>query len=175
MILPAQLRAARALVNWSQTDLAKAAGLSEVTIKNLERGGTDPRVGTMRAITDALERAGVVFVAENGGGAGVRLFKEPLIGWKQCAFPFPGDPAGVQNAFERLFMEGGAPQDAALFARTSDDFEQEIYLASPAARRFLSGLSGEWVDAVNPSLFRWSLLVGHSRAPEWLGIRLGIG
>ncbi|RCW80941.1 helix-turn-helix domain-containing protein [Phyllobacterium bourgognense] len=76
MITSAQIRAARALIGWKQTDLAKAASVSEMSIKNIERGDTDPRVSTMQAIQAALETAGVIFVPENGEGVGVRLKKE---------------------------------------------------------------------------------------------------
>ncbi len=76
MITRAQIRAARALIGWKQTDLAKAASVSEMSIKNIERGDTDPRVSTLQAIQTALEAAGVIFVPENGEGVGVRLKKE---------------------------------------------------------------------------------------------------
>lgn len=171
MIIPAQLRAARALVGWTQADLAAAAFVSEVSVKNIEKGSTDPRVGTLRALTTALEQAGVQFIPENGGGAGVRLFKEPLIGWMQCATPQPGDFPGIQEPFENQFMATGAPEEAALFCRTSPDHKSEIYLISAAARRFVSSLRGDWGPAQNPSLFGWSLLVGRSDAHERLKIR----
>jgi len=47
MITPGQIRAARGFLNWTQAQLAKAAGLSEVAVKNLERGRTDPRASTL--------------------------------------------------------------------------------------------------------------------------------
>ncbi len=70
-----QVKAARALVRWSQSDLAKASEVSIPTIKRLEAatGAIGGRDETEKAIRDALERAGVEFIAENGGGAGVRL------------------------------------------------------------------------------------------------------
>jgi predicted transcriptional regulator len=76
MISPAQIRAARAMIGWKQTDLASAAGISEMSIKNIERGTTDPRSSTVQAIQTALEKAGVVFLDEGvnrDGGAGIRL------------------------------------------------------------------------------------------------------
>lgn len=74
-ILPAQLRAARALVGWSRDKLAGAAGTTERTIARFEDGLTSPRVSTAAAIRTALEAAGVMFIDENGNGAGVRLAK----------------------------------------------------------------------------------------------------
>jgi transcriptional regulator with XRE-family HTH domain len=74
-INPAQLRAARALVNWSRNDLAAAAKTTDRTIARLEDGETSARASTAEAIRKALELAGVEFIAENGGGPGVRLAK----------------------------------------------------------------------------------------------------
>jgi transcriptional regulator with XRE-family HTH domain len=54
---------------------AKRAGLSTTGLNNLESGASDPKASTLRAIQAALESAGVEFIAENGGGAGVRLRK----------------------------------------------------------------------------------------------------
>ncbi len=76
VIEPSQIRAARALLGWKQTDLAKAAAISEMSIKNIERGATDPRASTLRAIQSALEVAGVIFLdpgQTRDGGPGVRL------------------------------------------------------------------------------------------------------
>ena len=73
-----QIKAARALLAWSQNKLADESGISEPTIKRLESvdGNLGGREETNRAIVAALERAGVIFVAENGDGPGVRLRKE---------------------------------------------------------------------------------------------------
>ena len=73
MISPAQIRAARSLLGWKQSELAKAADLSLTALNNIERGAADPRVSTLAGIQKALEAAGIVFIAENGGGPGVRL------------------------------------------------------------------------------------------------------
>ncbi|WP_042777881.1 helix-turn-helix domain-containing protein [Sinorhizobium fredii] len=70
------LNASRALVDWRQTDLAQAAGLSEMSVKNIERRVTDSRMSTMQAFRSALEAAGVIFIDENGEGPGVRLRKK---------------------------------------------------------------------------------------------------
>lgn len=73
-----QVKAARALLRWSQADLAEASSVSLPTIKRLEAstGEVGGREDTGNAIRAALEAAGVEFIAENGGGAGVRLRKQ---------------------------------------------------------------------------------------------------
>lgn len=76
MITPAQIRAARALIGWKQSELASASGVSEISIKNIERGATDPRGSTLSAIQKAFTDAGVVFLDPGDtrdGGHGVRL------------------------------------------------------------------------------------------------------
>ncbi len=55
-------------------DLALVADVSPTTITRLERGES-AFTNTLKAIRAALEAAGVEFIAENGGGAGVRLRK----------------------------------------------------------------------------------------------------
>ena len=76
MFSPSQIRAARALVGWSQTEVATAAGLSIPTVKRAEAdGGIHVSDDAMVAIANALKKAGVEFISENGGGAGVRLAK----------------------------------------------------------------------------------------------------
>jgi ribosome-binding protein aMBF1 (putative translation factor) len=76
MITPAQCRAARALLDWSQQTLADHAAIGVVTVHQLESGLSQPRRATLSVIQRALEAAGVEFIQENGGGPGVRL-REP--------------------------------------------------------------------------------------------------
>ena len=72
-----QIKAARALLAWSQEQLAAAAEVSIPTIKRLEAqdGPLGGRNETGSKIRSALESAGVEFLDENGGGPGVRLRK----------------------------------------------------------------------------------------------------
>lgn len=70
---PGQSRAARALIGMSQDDLAKAASVAKATIAAFELGQRQPYPRTLNALSQALEMAGVEFIPENGGGAGVRL------------------------------------------------------------------------------------------------------
>ena len=75
-----QVKAARALLAWSQHDLAFASKVSYPTIARLEQndGPLGGRPSTISAIRTALEEAGIEFIAENGGGAGVRLKENKL-------------------------------------------------------------------------------------------------
>jgi predicted transcriptional regulator len=76
MIDPAQIRAARALLGWKMEDLSTRSGVSLASIKNIERGATDPRASTLRSLQAALEEAGLLFVDQGDtrpGGKGVRF------------------------------------------------------------------------------------------------------
>ena len=74
MVTVEQLRAARALLGWSQSELAARAGLSLPTVKRLE-AGFGPRVSNEARgkMQQAIEAAGIEFIDENGGGSGVRF------------------------------------------------------------------------------------------------------
>ncbi len=69
-------KAARGLKQWSLKELAVASGLSVDTLRSFESGRTKRlSVGNQSAAVSAFEAAGVEFIAENGGGAGVRFTK----------------------------------------------------------------------------------------------------
>jgi transcriptional regulator with XRE-family HTH domain len=72
-ISPEQCRAARNILNLSQTDLARAASVGRSTIADYERGVRTPNPDNLAALRSALEAAGVAFIGPNGGGPGVRL------------------------------------------------------------------------------------------------------
>jgi len=73
MLTTRQIKAARALLGWSQSDLATASGISEPTVARLESidGPVGGRAETSDRIADALQRAGIEFL--NGDHLGVRL------------------------------------------------------------------------------------------------------
>lgn len=77
-LTPSQSRAARGLLDWSQTKLAQSSNLSESTVRDFEKGRRVPSINNLAAIVRALEEAGVVFLhvgAMVEGGPGVRLKK----------------------------------------------------------------------------------------------------
>lgn len=76
MIKPIQCKAARILLGLEQSDLAKAANVSERTLTDFERGEREPHPATLAALADALTRLGADLIPENGGGIGVRV-REP--------------------------------------------------------------------------------------------------
>ena len=73
MLQPAQCRAARALIDWSREQLSQVSSVELQTIQDFEKKLQEPSEDAKQRIRHALEEAGVVFIPENGGGAGVRL------------------------------------------------------------------------------------------------------
>ena len=76
MLYSAQIRAARALLDWKQSELAKAAKIGLATIQRLEKGHglVAGHVSTVVQIQAALEKAGVRFLSQDeDGGVGARL------------------------------------------------------------------------------------------------------
>ena len=88
-ITGAQIRAARAFLDWTIGDLSAAAGVSDPTIRSIEKhngaaqiaaGGLGPtrdyranaREESIRKLADALERAGITFLPESAHGVGLR-------------------------------------------------------------------------------------------------------
>ncbi|WP_338664326.1 helix-turn-helix domain-containing protein [Pararoseomonas sp. SCSIO 73927] len=75
-MLAVQCKMARAALGLGVRELAVAAEVSPETVVRLEQG-ENLRPRTLAAIRAALEAAGVEFIPENGGGAGVRLRRQP--------------------------------------------------------------------------------------------------
>ena len=72
-ITSGQARAARTFLGLSQLELAQESGVPKRTLVRFELNEGTCRASTVAAIRSALEAAGVEFIQENGGGAGVRL------------------------------------------------------------------------------------------------------
>ena len=74
MVTIEQIRAARAMLNISQKQLAKKAGVAIATLNNIERGAqTDPKLSTVTAIQQSLEKEGIMFTSDPLGGVGISL------------------------------------------------------------------------------------------------------
>jgi predicted transcriptional regulator len=74
LITGRQLKAARALLGWEQTDLAKKSGVGISTIRRMEAfaGEIGARTGTLSLVQRALERAGIEFLDDGSPGARLR-------------------------------------------------------------------------------------------------------
>jgi transcriptional regulator with XRE-family HTH domain len=74
-LTPRLCRAARALLGWQQADLSEASGIPKPTVSAFETKDEGARMSTMnnKAAIEAFEKAGLEFIPENGGGAGMRF------------------------------------------------------------------------------------------------------
>ena len=75
---PGQARAARALLKLGVRDVAELAKVTPNTVSRVEQdesGPRGPQPVTVDAIWRVYEERGILFIPENGGGAGVRLAK----------------------------------------------------------------------------------------------------
>jgi transcriptional regulator with XRE-family HTH domain len=76
MLDPAQIRAARALLGWTQEDLSKASGVGTATIQRMEKSNQviSGYVSTLVRLQEAFEKAGILFIDDDEvGGYGLRL------------------------------------------------------------------------------------------------------
>ncbi|MCG8505156.1 MAG: helix-turn-helix domain-containing protein [Sphingomonadales bacterium] len=73
MITPAQCRAARGLLKWTQEDLAANSDVGIMTIRTFETDKASPRPGTIKLLKIAFEAAGVEFLTRDGQGVGVQF------------------------------------------------------------------------------------------------------
>lgn len=76
MITSAQIRAARAMLEWTRADLAKYSGVGFSSMMRIESaiGVPGAHAKTLEAIEKALEKAGIQFIGTPDDGPGVRLF-----------------------------------------------------------------------------------------------------
>ena len=93
----AQCRAGRALVEWSQAQLSQSAAIDVQTIADFERRVRAADETTRRRLRAALETAGVVFISENGGGAGARLKFSRAEVWEVNRWEDEGGVAGEDD------------------------------------------------------------------------------
>lgn len=67
MLTPTTCRAARGLLDWTQNELAAAAGVGITTIRTFEKGSSSPVAQNLAAIQRTLEESGIVFISEERG------------------------------------------------------------------------------------------------------------
>ena len=78
MITSAQIRAARAMLEWTRADLAKHSGVGFSSMMRIESaiGVPGAHAKTLEAIEKAFEKAGIQFIGTPDDGPGVRFFKK---------------------------------------------------------------------------------------------------
>lgn len=114
LIEPEQIRAARAMLGWSQQELAEAAGVSKDTVKNYELSNNRPNSKTLVAMEAALVTAGIEFPRDGGvrpikgrirrieGSEGFRHLMDLMYETKRSK---PDLPIMITNIKEDLFNQ----------------------------------------------------------------------
>jgi transcriptional regulator with XRE-family HTH domain len=133
------------LLGMDQAALAAAANVSRNTIVSFESGQRIPGANNLAAIQRALETAGVIFVAENGGGSGVRLtvFKEcanKLLGLAQS-----GDADVALEAAKNLVRDYSVRGGLGL--RQTADRVMLLYRDDPRSRFCAGEAIFKWMEA----------------------------
>lgn len=147
-ISPEQCRAARGLLNLSQSQVAESAHVSAATIAGFERHGKAPGFNNLQAIRAVLEAAGVAFLSGNDGGPGVRL---RVSGNGEGAGETTISPhlCRAARAVAKLSQTGLA-KAAGIARSTVADFERGARMPTPdnlaAMRTALEAASVEFID-----------------------------
>ncbi len=140
IIIPAQIRAGRALLDWSQDELAKAAEVALTSVRDLESQKRAADSGTAAAVRRTLENEGIEFLhgtAQNGPGVRLvgsrpNLFRRPTTMTKWDGMPFTIEWQGkevtvflAREAIEDLGRHTGTEDDA-VYLKTFDKFRGGI-------------------------------------------------
>jgi transcriptional regulator with XRE-family HTH domain len=148
VVISAQVRAARALLDWSQERLAEEAGVGVTTVRDIESQRRSTDTGAMRQLRRAVENAGVSFVSGAAdGGPGVRfvagrphLIRQPeMTKWDGLHFgvEWQGREIDVFIAYEVVADFGGinfsSRQPDAAYVSVFGDHRGEILDAAGAA------------------------------------------
>lgn len=121
-ITTAQIRGARGILNWSQSDLAQRTGISATSIGSIENSQSTPRANTLNTIQKAFEDSGIEFIGMDGVRQrrnDVRVYagRENFWGFYDDVYESlqqnPGEVM-VSNANERLFESWLSPDQITL-------------------------------------------------------------
>lgn len=131
-----QIRAARALLDWSQSDLAEQAGLSQTGIARIENGTNQPNSRTLQKIEAAFEKADIEFLGTSGvrrtaneikvlrGQEGFRAFMDDVYAKAKTA----GGDICLFNGMPELFTKILGADWYANHARRMDEIKKTFTL-----------------------------------------------
>ncbi len=155
MITPSQIKAARALLKWKQSDLARKSSLSLPSINTIERDIGSPRQATLRSIQYACEDAGIEFL----GDSGVRLKKEVFEiqeyeGANFIKFLNEDMFSCLKSAEDEVLM---CSLDEKLFSTedAEEAFRYDTYQKKTKFRERILIEEGDTFFLANPKVYRW--------------------
>lgn len=124
LLSPAQIRAARALLDWNQEDLANATGLARPTIVNIESKHQMPGSKTIEKLLAVFDKAGVRFT-ENDGVRKKKSFVRVFRGEKEAYEYFNIVLNHTKKTFDPIFINNVSPDS---YARCFTDFYNSPYV-----------------------------------------------
>lgn len=101
MITIKQIKAARALLGWKQSDLARISGMALATIANLEQGKGRPRDETLAVVRSTFETFGIEFIQDHGVDLRPERFDVQILHGPQAHF------AVIEDYEKTLAKTGG--------------------------------------------------------------------
>ena len=142
MITLSQIKAARTLLQWTQSDLARVSGMSFAAVAKMERGVGVPRPTTMAAIRGAFEKFGIEFIEDHGVDLRPEKFNVRILHGDQGLFDVWDDyekTLGAMNGGELLLSN----LDHVLMYRRFKEKLEALVLRRPALNIKLRGLVKE--------------------------------
>jgi len=112
---PRQIRAARALLDWSQEDLSKACGIARGSIKNIENELVVARKDTLKDIREAFEQKGVEFLS----GSGIRLRTQSIT--------VHSGPAALEEFFDDVYKSMQSCKHKEIITSGADEKDYEDF------------------------------------------------
>ncbi len=155
MITIKQIKAARALLDWSQQQLADASGLSLAAINNLERGIGSPRQETIRQIERSLRSAKIEFIGEAGVQLSENAFNLEILDGKQGIITL------LEDIYETLAPISG---EVLLSGLSEEKWEKEFaaVLEEHVSKRKAAGIThrlliceGDDKTRIDKESYRW--------------------
>jgi DNA-binding XRE family transcriptional regulator len=117
---PAQIRAARAMLNWSRDDLAVATGLSADSIFKIEKGSVQARGTTRDQLTRSFLQQGVIFTDNDGvqrQATDIQIYKgrEGFVSWAEDVYQTvkDGGDIAISGSRESYFAQWLSPEQSA--------------------------------------------------------------
>jgi len=120
MITPAQIRAARALLGWTQKQLAAKATLSSVAINQLEQNLTQPHLQTLNKLEITFAKAGIEFLADNGVRQRGETVNVQLLETRDCLVQLLDDILATRLTFRGDALLNGVDERKFLQAYRSE-------------------------------------------------------
>ena len=111
MISVEQIKAARALLDWTQEELANAANLSKPAVNLIERRISNPKIDTIEAIQRSLENAGVEFTEGPGVKLRSSVLKTQILEGEDSLFRLINDIFDTLKGTDKELMIAGVKEE----------------------------------------------------------------